>query len=483
MKHPLLVRGAFALLGIGVLAVFAYSQDSEDQGSSLGDIARQSRAQHVNSGTTSSKAQDLVDEMQREQEESDNAPVGFKSYNAGDYRLSVPFPYSLEGRDNGGAVLLGSRLGVTNTEVVAGTPITIRAGMSDGELVYLARQLASQHGQSPYCSAIKHGERKAIRCAWNGAPYLLGHQVWGTMEFVVASSSLIPVMCVSPDEFQCLSYSANGGWGVCNKPTASWNEIQKTREDLNTRFRDEITTGQVCDQIIYPSIHLKEDTVVHPANIGEAKPANASGGLVREVSVVAASGQSESLGDLARKTRQAARAGAQARLDNSEGASVAPPGFEAFSLQFCMNPQVCGEASVILPEKAEVMSSVNGQYIFKAMQNGSPVMLYAGPADVNAPYRSMTDPDYIRMRDLANPNGWSREKADDVSTQEMTIEGRPAVMTRFRYQRDQKASWIGERALIQLDGVQFLIGCTAAEPHFADAEALCTTLVNSLRLP
>jgi hypothetical protein len=151
-------------------------------------------------------------------------------------------------------------------------------------------------------------------------------------------------------------------------------------------------------------------------------------------------------------------------------------------MQYCLNPQQCQEASVIIPEKAEVVSSTNGQYIFKVMLNGEAVMLYAGPADVNSPYRSMTNPDYIRIRDLANSNGWSREKADGVSTQELTIEGRSALMTRFRYERDQKKWWIGERALIEMrQGTQFLVGCTALEENFADAEALCTTLVNSLR--
>ena len=138
---------------------------------------------------------------------------------------------------------------------------------------------------------------------------------------------------------------------------------------------------------------------------------------------------------------------------------------------------------MVIPEKAEIVSRVNGQHIFKTMLNGGAVMLYAGLADVNSPYRSMTDPDYIRLRDLANSNGWSREKADAVSTQELTIDGRHALMTRFRYQRDQKTWWIGERALIEMQGAQFLVGCTAAEQQFADAEALCTTLVNSLQLP
>jgi hypothetical protein len=81
---------------------------------------------HASHEGKSSKAQELVDEMQQQQEAEENAPTGFKNYNAGDYRLFVPFPYCLEGRENGGAVLLGSRLGVTNTEVL-GRPLRFRS--------------------------------------------------------------------------------------------------------------------------------------------------------------------------------------------------------------------------------------------------------------------------------------------------------------------------------------------------------------------
>jgi hypothetical protein len=37
--------------------------------------------------------------MQQEQEAGENAPLGFKNYDAGDYRVFVPSPYSLAGRD------------------------------------------------------------------------------------------------------------------------------------------------------------------------------------------------------------------------------------------------------------------------------------------------------------------------------------------------------------------------------------------------
>jgi hypothetical protein len=483
MRRRFSVRRRLTAVWIGVLAVTAWAQNSSSQNPPLGDVARQTRAQHPTDEGKSNTAQELVDEMQREQEATESAPTGFKSYDAGEYRLFVPFPYSLEGRDEGGAVLLGSQLGVTNTEVFAGVPVPIPANFKDIDVLNLARQVALQHSRSGYCEPIKLGSRKAFHCTMSSAT-LLGREVWGDMDVVVASNKLVPVMCVSPDDLhQCLGYD-QFGYHTCNNRYPSWDEIQRTRAAIDTRYQDERTTAQLCEKIIYPSIQLKEDIVVHPASIPEGKTSKSANGEVPQDSSVAAYGvQTPSLGDLARQTRQVPRGKAQAKLDNAEGMTAAPPGFQPFTLEYCQNPQKCSEASVIIPEKAEVVSRTNGQHIFKTFLSGDPVMLYAGPADVNAPYRSLTDVDYIRIRDLANSNGWSREKTDAVSTQELTIQGWPALMTRFRYQRDAKIWWIGERALIQYPGAQFLVGCTAPEQRFADAEALCTTLVNSLRLP
>jgi len=496
----------FLMPGIAVALVcvstFAWGQGSETSGDSLGDLARQSRAEHASTADAkSSKAQELVDEMQQEQEAAANAPTGFTNYNAGDYRLFVPYPFSLEGRDNGGAVLLGSRLGITNTEVMVGNPIPIPANIinnvSDSDLLNVVRQLAGLHGAQAYCSPIKQGSHRAFRCAWQGNPYLLGHVIWGSMEFIVGSNSLIPVMCVSPDDMHSCTIYDNRGHNTCSDHDRQMygTDHRKVQAAVNAQVHDEQTTFQMCDQIIYPSIQLKEDIVVHPASIPE-KPASGDKTPAVALPVTvgttpaqeAASGESSgsqgpSLAELARQTRQAPHDKAQATLDSAEGTTAAPPGFQSFVLQYCQNPQQCSEASVVIPEKAEVVSRTNGQYIFKAALDGESVMLYAGPADVNAPYRSLTDSDYIRMRDLANANGWSREKPDSVSTQDLTLDGRPALMTRFRYQRDQKRWWIGERVLIENAGKQFLVGCAAPEEHFADAEALCTTLVNSLRLP
>ena len=269
------------------------------------------------------------------------------------------------------------------------------------------------------------------------------------------------------------------GKGCANHNPPS-NDVQPAKDAGDARSRDEKTSEQVCEPAIDPSTPSKEEAAVHPATISAENPTKSQ---PEDTSVAASGAEPQSLGELARQTRQAARDKAQARLDSSEALTVAQPGFQSFSVQYCLRPQMCGEALVAIPESAEVLSHVNGQYIFKTIVNGSPVMLYAGPADVNAPYRSLTDPDYIRIRDLANANGGSHEKTDGVSTQEMTIEGLAAQMTRFRYQRDPNIWWVGQRTLIDKDGDPFLLACTAAEEHFNDAETLCTALVNSLRFP
>jgi len=489
MSAKFVVWGVQAAVLFGLLGSIAWAQDPGDQPASLGDLARQTRTQRAAAEGTSSKAQELVDEMQQEQEALENAPAGFKNYDAGDYHLFVPFPYTLEGRENGGPVLLGSRIGLTNTEVMAGAPIPIPATIDDVHLAGFVTDIARRYSPGGRCFEVTGAARKTFQCIL-GETQLLGRSVWGNMEFVVASNRVFPVMCASPDDLRPCQTWDSSGYSTCDNPyknyknyNSVWTDPRNNQGAIQTRNRDAQTTAQVCEQVIFPSIQLKEDIVVHPATIAENKPSPAVPVAAQTPATGSSAAQGASLADLARQTRQAPHGTAQATLDSAEGKGNAPAGYQSFVFQYCFNPQQCSEATIAIPEKAEVVTRTNGQYIFKAAVDGDPVLLYAGPADVNAPYRSLTDPDYIRIRDLANPNGWSREKPDSVSTQQMTIERRTAVVTRFRYQREQNHWWIGERVLAPTWSPQFLLACTAPEEHFADAEAICDTLVKSLRLP
>src|SRR5882757_1488842 len=81
------------------------------QGNSLADAARQARAQkQVVSKPEDNQAQRVADQLSEEQNSGD-APSGFKTYNAGEYKVSVPAPFTVDGHDEGGAVLAGPSVG------------------------------------------------------------------------------------------------------------------------------------------------------------------------------------------------------------------------------------------------------------------------------------------------------------------------------------------------------------------------------------
>ena len=482
MKSWFSIRGVLLAAAVLFLSTSMWAQSSDDS-SSLGEVARQTRAQHAATPEgNSGKAQAIADEIQ--QETANTAPRDFTTFDAGDYRVFIPFPFVLQGREDGAPVLQGSRAGGSDAEVIAGTPLPIPEGLSDKDLSDTARQLARGYSQSASCSAVEFGPHKAFRCSLKKL-HLLDQEATGSMEFVVESNSLIPVMCLSAvDTPKCGTLAA--GHQACGKVRLSRTEVQKAKAAKQARQRDEENNAQVCEQIIYPSIRLKQDSTEHPATTEEVRALRPAAQVA--VTSTQQSGYEDSnstgltLAELARQTRQATRGSSPPAPVGVDG--ITPPaGFQVFTLPYCLNPRQCSEGSVAIPEEAELMSRTNGQHIFKAALGGESMILYAGPADVNAPYRSLTDPDFVRMRDLANSNGWSRERPESVSLQELTVANRAALVTRFRFQRGQKRWWIGERIMIENRDGQFMLGCAAPEEHFADAEVLCATMVNSLRLP
>jgi len=482
-----------------LLATAAWPQDSDEPAPSLGNLARQTRAQHAASQGQPNKAQQFVDDMQRAQEASENAPTGFTSYDAGDYRLFVPSPFSIESQDANGTVLVGSQVGVTNAEVMAGNPVPVPPYVTDdNSMTGFVGQLAQRYttaGSS--CTAVtpastsadsangsaQPSPHKVFRCALMRGN-LLGHEVSGSMEFVVASNGVIPVLCVSPNvsHQQCGTTDAYGYHPCPQRIVAGYVVTPPAQPPaVSNKVAEEQNSWRMCDQIVYPSITLKEDIVVHPRSIGDAKPAATAGHAVLQDTSVVTGSESLSPAEVARQTRlaQANSAGTAA----SSAAGSAPAGFRPFLLNYCVNPQHCAEAGVTIPDSAEIVSHVNGQHIFKTVLDGDPMLLYAGPADVNAPYRNLTDGDWVRMRDMATAMAGAREKTEAVSTQNLNIDGNNAIISRFRYQRDEKRWWVAERLLITLPGGQFLLACTAPEEHFVDAQRICTSLENSLRLP
>ena len=83
--------------------------------------------------------------------------------------IGCSFLFLIVLRAESGAVLLGSRVGVSDAELLAESRIPVPRNSSANDLVNLARGLASQHGQAAFCNSIAVGQRKVFRCGWQGS--------------------------------------------------------------------------------------------------------------------------------------------------------------------------------------------------------------------------------------------------------------------------------------------------------------------------
>jgi hypothetical protein len=470
------------------------AQDSSSP-PSLGDVARQSRSQRQQADATPSKAQELADQLQQEQEESENAPVGYTTYNAGDYRLWVPFPYEVEGRDQIGTVLAGSRVGVTNTEVMAGNPLAFPSNLDEGTERNLVSQVARLYSQYASCSPIKLGERRAYRCGLQGA-YLMGAEVSGTMVFVITSGSVIPVMCVSPDDLhQCVGHD-KFGYHTCGNKNPTWDEVQKTQAAVQTRYQDERTTAQVCDQLIYPSIRLREDyaprafagpakNMDHPAGTKAAGLPTMAGAQTAANGEAAQAGAAPSLADVVRQSKQASanQPKAKVTLDATDGGGIPPAGFKSDTFSYCERQNFCWHAYVFLPVNAARLKDYAPEFVYEVPFDKERVLLFAGQAQIDAASRGSKDPTLALWREInATEGSAALTNLQGATRDEATIAGKAGFLTHFEIKRNDTI-WVGVRANVVSRGVELMVGCLAPKTRFGDADEDCSTLIDSLRLP
>jgi hypothetical protein len=485
------------LLAACVVAA-SFPMRAQDASPSLGDVARQSRSQRPQADSTPSKAQELADQLQQEQEESENAPVGYKTYNAGDYRLWVPFPYEVEGRDQIGTVLAGSRVGVTITQVMAGNPLAFPENLDEGTERNLFTQVARLYSQYPSCAPMKLGERRAYRCALQGA-YLMGDVVSGTMVFVIGSGTVIPVMCVSPQNQQCVSHD-RFGYHTCDNQNPTWGEVQKTNAEIQTRYQEQRTSAQACDQIIYPSIRLREDYTPRsfsaasgkgmdhdqPETAKAAAKLPAPGGPQTMAKGDAAqAGAAPSLADVVRQAKAAAANQPKAKLtlDATDGAGIPPAGFKADTFSYCHGQGFCWHAYVFLPASAVRLKEYAPEFVYEVPFDKERVLLFAGQAQLDAASRGSKDPTLALWREINATEGPAALNNLQAATRdEATIAGMPGFLTHFEIKRNDTV-WVGVRANVVSRGVELMVGCLAPKTRFGDADQDCSTLIDSLRLP
>jgi len=477
-------RRALATLFLLVAAGFPVQAQ---QASSLADAARQARAQkQTQPKADNSQAQQIADQLAEDQEDR-NAPAGFKTYNAGDYRLWIPAPYTIDGHDDGGIVLSAAPVGSTQPLIFVGNPVVLQSGKNDDAFADASTQLARAYSQSAKCAKTILANYSAYQCTLAGAS-LLGRSVSGNAVFVRGSNKIIPVFCVAP--------TSSRERDTLNDAHASDQPKRDAQESLTRADQGARDIWQKCDAVL-KSIHLNEDpgqqTETSKA-VTAAKPIATQQVVAQteEMPAPAASGAPTgntggpaSLADIARQLHQSPAQAVKAppAAQSPVVQNVVPSGFKAHAFNYCKSPTQCWNASVIVPDTAQLVNSDCKRYVFEVKVQGAPFLLLAGAGSDSCDGHSASDPTLVHWNQLVDPES---KRAPGtfvtISSQQTMLEGRPANITTMGFKKGM-SDWMGKRAEVEANGVHLVVGCMAPREYFSDGDAVCSALIGSLRLP
>ena len=471
----------------GLFLLVAVSAAQTQQGGSLADAARQARAQKGQTAPATSQAQQIADQLSEDQNDA-NTIGGFKTYNAGAYKLWVPAPFT-NAQDSAGTVLSGPRVGTTLPLVLVGNSLVLHFGDNDDAFRAAATQFARNYAQSANCTKTTIANHSAYQCNLAGGN-LLGRAVSGNAVFLRDSSNIFPVFCVANTD----SWARD----TLNNAYASWQQKARARQILAQEDQYAREVWKKCETV-FQSIHFiagaaqPENEPTAKAKPGPVKPAatSTSGQAGTTVSASTATAQSRGSGQpsLADQAHQLYESPEQAQSvplspANSGAGNSVPAGFKIQPFNYCKRQFDCWNASVVVPADAQLVSSNCKQYVFEMKVQGSPFLLLAGPAGgEGCGDRSQTDPGQVRWNELAAPE--SRRAPGTfhlISSQQATLDGQPAIISQIGF-RKGLTEWMGKRAEIDSNGVPLVVGCLAPREHFADGDTICSGLIGSLQLP
>jgi hypothetical protein len=468
-----------------LILLAAISPAAALQSSSLADAARQARAQKQDQPRAEdSQAQQVVNQLVEDQDDTGNAPGGFKTYNAGDYKLWVPAPFTVEGHDASGIVLANSAQGRARALVLVGNPLVLSTASGDEAFRDMASKFAHIYAQTATCTQASVEKRKAYQCGLAGAT-LLGHSVSGNAVFVRGQSNIVPVFCVA--------FTESRARDVLNDPQSNWSMKKWAREELAREDQQVRDTWHACESVLQ-SIRLKEK---EEGEASTAKAGKAGRTAAKPASEDQAQGdpgngdEAAPLADVARRLHgdPVPVAQEQPPQDNNADPDAPPEGFKVHYFTYCKsNSKDCWDAQVFVPWDAKLLSSSCKQYVYETKVSGQPFLLLVGQdGSAGCEEHQTSGPDPVRWHQLVDPeNLRAPGSASIISSLEGTLAGYPALITTLRFRKttkDGSTDWMAKRGDLEIDGIKLVVGCMGPREHFEKGDELCSTLLDSFRLP
>jgi hypothetical protein len=271
--------------------------------------------------------------------------------------------------------------------------------------------------------------------------------------FLRYGGNIYPVFCVSPADSRPRD--------LLNNQPARAGDRASAEESLGREEDDVKRVGQECETV-FQSIHLKDGAT--PQGVpGSNKVAAVEQGI-------------------APAANTASMVNTPASSADPAPVSGVPDGFKVLAFTYCKSPTNCWDASIFVPSDAQLVSSDCKQYVYQMTVKGAPFLLLAGStAGCNG--RSAIDASQVRWKQLVDSESERAPgTASTISSQQMTLEGNPAVVTKMRFKKGI-ADWIAKRAEVESNGSQLVVGCMSPKETFGDGDAVCSGLIDSLRLP
>jgi hypothetical protein len=449
---------------VALLAMFIFAiglTARAQQGGSLADTARQIRAQKQGQSQTQGQAQQFADELSDDQ--SDNAaPGGFKTYNAGGYKLWVPAPYHVDGNDASGPVLSGPMSNGRRLTVLLGTPVVAHFENNDTAFQETTLKFVHLYADQANCTKATVAIHDAFECGMAVAT-LLGQRVTGNAVFLRSLGYIYPVFCVTPSDSNSRDF-INTTPSYYNKTWAE-KSLQKETEDIKK-------TLQGCDTV-FQSVHIPEGISAQKSAASIANAMQTQPSKPAEAPAPATSSAG---------TTEAPQGALPTSMQTPMGASGSlPPGMKVQAFTYCATARDCFDASVLVPTEAQLLSSDCKQYVFETKIQGHPFLLLAGTNSCAG--RNPNDANLVRWNQLVLPETQRAPgTASTVTALQGTLDGKPAVITTMRFKKGLEY-WMGKRAEVDSNGVQLVVGCMGPREYFADADTVCSALIDSLRLP
>jgi hypothetical protein len=418
----------------------------------LGDVARQARGQHKaeeQAGTkTSDQAKHLAAEL--EQEDTEQPPTGFGLYRSQEYRLWVPAPFSVEGRDDNGELLATASESGVKTYVFAANPISANAGLEEVEFNELVRAFWRPYG-GLVCAK---GQNFLHRCSAGGR--LLGVAIpSASVQFLQHESEIVPVFCFHTYERPAALAQNNGRW-------LSREQIRL----LQSGYGAEQASARDCETV-FSSVRVREHEVAGTKPMPPPKSAAKQTVAFGNQEVAVDQGNAPSLGEVARATRRETveQPSAKHSLENDGELNPAPSGFRALSKTLC--GVTCWQESLFVPANGKRLDA--GAYLVPLDDHTFGAIAFGSGSFPTA------------FATVAKFIGQPVPTGDEPSTRPVKINGEDATVERRRLSSKHEV-WIETHLSLSAPPTNYQIACLAPENRFADMEPICTTVFDSLRL-